>query len=204
MHNMDSGSTVDELLKENHPKLSAMDEMEKGIYIIIGFGAGLVLFGAFFMAQELMERNVIPDMTGTTGWMLVQRLVAFASGIILLFTGSGMKKKQVKENDYMDMMIPGKVVGEVPGAKTLTPGKAILTIQYNDPYDDSVHNYQLAQELSRKKHPVGSEYPMYYSREQRKVYDPGTNKVNRKIELFLKWLGIIICLVSVLSMFTAF
>lgn len=31
-----------------------------------------------------------------------------------------MKKKQVKENDYMDMMIPGKVVGEVPGAKTLT------------------------------------------------------------------------------------
>ena len=115
-----------------------------------------------------------------------------------------MKKKQVKENDYMDMMIPGKVVGEVPGAKTLTPGKAILTIQYNDPYDDSVHNYQLAQELSRKKHPVGSEYPMYYSREQRKVYDPGTNKVNRKTELFLKWLGIIICLVSVLSMFTAF
>ena len=58
--------------------------------------------------------------------MLVQRLVAFAFGIILLFTGSGMKKKQVKENDYMDMMIPGKVVGEVPGAKTLTPGKAIL------------------------------------------------------------------------------
>jgi len=46
-----------------------------------------------------------------------------------------MKKKQVKENDYMDMMIPGKVVGEVPGAKTLTPGKAILTIRYTDPYD---------------------------------------------------------------------
>ena len=112
--------------------------------------------------------------------------------------------KQVKENDYMDMMIPGKVVGEVPGAKTLTPGKAILTIQYTDPYDGSVHNYQLVQELSRKKHPVGSEYPLYYSREQRKVYDPGSNKVNRKTELFLKWLGIIICLVSVLSMFTAF
>ena len=116
-----SGSTVDQLLKENHPKLSAMDEVEKYIYIIIGFGAGLILFGTFFMAQELMERNVIPDMTGTTGWMLVQRLVAFASGIILLFTGNGMKKKQVKENDYMDMMIPGKVVGEVPGAKTLMP-----------------------------------------------------------------------------------
>ena len=101
LDNIASGSTVDQLLKENHPKLSAMDEMEKGIYIIIGFGAGLVLFGAFFMAQELMERNVIPDMTGTTGWMLVQRLVAFASGIILLFTGSGMKKKQVKENDII-------------------------------------------------------------------------------------------------------
>ena len=67
LDNIASGSTVDQLLKENHPKLSAMDEMEKGIYIIIGFGAGLVLFGAFFMAQELMERNVIPDMTGTTG-----------------------------------------------------------------------------------------------------------------------------------------
>ena len=125
LDNIASGSTVDQLLKENHPKLSAMDEMEKYIYIIMGLGAGFILFGAFFMAQELMERNVIPDMTGTTGWMLVQRLVAFASGIILLFTGSGMKKKQVKENDYMDMMIPGKVVGEVPGAKTLTPGKAI-------------------------------------------------------------------------------
>lgn len=194
-----SGPTVDQLLKENHSKLSAMDEMEKYIYIIIGFGAGLILFGAFFMAQELMERNVIPDMTGTTGWMLVQRLVAFASGIILLFIGNGMKKKQVKENDYMDMMIPGKVVGEVPGAKTLMPGKAILTIQYTDPYDGSVHNYQLAQELRRKKHPVGSEYPLYYSREQHKVYDQGSNKVNWKTELFLKWLGIIICLVSVVS-----
>ena len=204
LDNIASGSTVDQLLKENHPKLSAMDEMEKYIYIIIGFGAGLILFGAFFMTEELMERNVIPDMTGTTGWMLVQRLVAFASGIILLFTGNGMKKKQVKENDYMDIMIPGKVVGEVPGAKTLTPGKAILTIQYTDPYDDSVHNYQLAQELSRKKHLVGSEYPLYYSREQRKVYDPGSNKVNRKTELFLKWLGILICLVSVVSMLTAF
>ena len=78
LDNIASGSTVDQLLKEKHPKLSAMDEMEKGIYIIIGFGAGLILFGAFFMAQGLMERNVIPDMTGTTGWMLVQRLVAFA------------------------------------------------------------------------------------------------------------------------------
>ena len=204
LDNIASGSTVDQLLKENHPKLSAMDEREKGIYIIIGFGAGLILFGAFFMAQELMERNVIPDMTGTTGWMLVQRLVAFTSGIILLFTGNGMKKKQVKENDYMDIMIPGKVVGEVPGAKTLTPGKAILTIQYTDPYDDSVHNYQLAQELNRKKHPVGSDYSLHYSRELRKVYDPGSNKANRKLELFLKCMGILVCLVSVVSIVMLF
>ena len=69
LDNIASESMVDQLLMENHPKLSAMDEMEKGIYIIIGFGAGLILFGAFFMAQELMERNVIPDMTGTTGWL---------------------------------------------------------------------------------------------------------------------------------------
>lgn len=60
LDNIASGSTVDQLLKENHPKLSAMDEMEKYIYIIMGLGAGFVLFGAFFMAQELMERNVIP------------------------------------------------------------------------------------------------------------------------------------------------
>lgn len=29
LDNIASGSTVDQLLKENHPKLSAMDEMEK-------------------------------------------------------------------------------------------------------------------------------------------------------------------------------
>lgn len=35
LDNIASGSTVDQLLKENHPKLSAMDEMEKYIYIIM-------------------------------------------------------------------------------------------------------------------------------------------------------------------------
>ena len=59
LDNIASGSTVDQLLKENHPKLSAMDEMEKYIYIIMGLGAGFVLFGAFFMAQELMERHFL-------------------------------------------------------------------------------------------------------------------------------------------------
>lgn len=42
LDNIASGSTVDQLLKENHPKLSAMDEMEKYIYIIMGLGAGFV------------------------------------------------------------------------------------------------------------------------------------------------------------------
>lgn len=98
---------MDQLLKENHPKLSAMDEMEKYIYIIMGLGAGFILFGAFFMAQELMEKC-------HTGYDRNDRVDACAAvGCICIrhhspFTGSGMKKKQVKENDYMDMMIPGR------------------------------------------------------------------------------------------------
>lgn len=127
LDNIAPGSKVDQLLKEGHQKLPDIDEMKKYICIITGLGAGLILFGAFFLVQELMEQHVIPDRTDTTAWMLLQRLVAFASGIILLFTGNGMKKKQVKENDYTDMTIRGKVVGEVPGARTLTPGRVMLT-----------------------------------------------------------------------------
>ena len=39
------------------------------------------------------------------------------------------------------------------------------------------------QEINRKKHPIGSEYKLLYSREKRTAYEKKSNKVYREMEV---------------------
>ena len=51
------------------------------------------------------------------------------------------------------------------------PGYAQPTVEYIDPYSGEPDSYMVNQEINRKKHPIGSEYKLLYSREKRTAYE---------------------------------
>lgn len=61
------------------------------------------------------------------------------------------------------------------------PGYAQPTVEYIDPYSGEPDSYMVNQEINRKKHPIGSEYKLLYSREKRTAYEKKSNKVYREI-----------------------
>ena len=44
-------------------------------------------------------------------------------------------------------------------------------MEYIDPYSGEPDSYMVNQEINRKKHPIGSEYKLLYSREKRTAYE---------------------------------
>lgn len=46
------------------------------------------------------------------------------------------------------------------------PGYAQPTVEYIDPYSGEPDSYMVNQEINRKKHSIGSEYKLLYSRER--------------------------------------
>ena len=63
------------------------------------------------------------------------------------------------------------------------PGYAQPTVEYIDPYSGEPDSYMVNQEINRKKHSIGSEYKLLYSREKRTAYEKKSNKVYREMEV---------------------
>ena len=56
-------------------------------------------------------------------------------------------------------------------------------MEYIDPYSGEPDSYMVNQEINRKKHSIGSEYKLLYSREKRTAYEKKSNKVYREMEV---------------------
>ena len=63
---------------------------------------------------------------------------------------------------------------------------------YIDPYSGEPDSYMVNQDINRKKHPIGSEYKLFYSREKRTAYEKKSNKVYREMEVLFFGLAVLI------------
>ncbi len=78
----------------------------------------------------------------------------------------------------IDMEIVGKIIGyDTVTGRTNIPGYAHPTVGYIDPYSGEPDSYVVNQDINRKKNPIGSEYKLLYSREERKAFEKKSNKV---------------------------
>lgn len=73
--------------------------------------------------------------------------------------------------------------------KTHIPGYAQHTVEYIDPYSGEPDSYMVNQDIKRKKHPIGSEYKLLYSRKERKEFEKSQIKyTGRWRYVFSDWL----------------
>ena len=93
--------------------------------------------------------------------------------------------------------ITGKIIGyDTLTGRTKLPGYAQPTVEYIDPYSGEPVN----QEINRKKHPIGSEYKLLYSREKRTAYEKKSNKVYREMEVCFFGLAVLIFIAGIVKL----
>lgn len=80
------------------------------------------------------------------------------------------------------------------------PEYAQPTVEYIDPYSGEPDSYVVNQDINRKKHPIGSEYRLLYSREERKAFEKKSNKVYREMEVFFFGLAGLIFVAGVVKL----
>ena len=61
-------------------------------------------------------------------------------------------------------------------------------------------SYMVNQEINRKKHPIGSEYKLLYSREKRTAYEKKSNKVYREMEVCFFGLAVLIFIAGIVKL----
>lgn len=73
-------------------------------------------------------------------------------------------------------------------------------MEYIDPYSGEPDSYMVNQEINRKKHPIGSEDKLLYSREKRTAYEKKSNKVYREMEVCFFGLAVLIFIAGIVKL----
>ena len=153
----------------------------------------LLLIGVSMVIDKLQNGGVIAIDRNNPVWTIMDALKLLACVIIFVIAGFAVRSKRIKENDMYDMEITGKIIGyDTLTGRTKLPGYAQPTVGYIDPYSGEPDSYMVYQDINRKKHPIGSEYKLFYSREKRTAYEKKSNKVYREMEVLFFGLAVLI------------
>ncbi len=171
-----------------------------GIGLLAG-GMALLLIGISTAVDSLQDGGVIALDKNDPVWVVVDTIKVLACVLIFAIAGFAMRSKRIKENDMYDMEITGKIIGyDTLTGRTKLPGYAQPTVEYIDPYSGEPDSYMVNQEINRKKHTIGSEYKLLYSREKRTAYEKKSNKVYREMEVFFFGLAVLIFVVGIVKL----
>lgn len=163
-----------------------------GIGLLVG-GVALLLISVSMVMDSLQDGGVIALDKNDPVWVVVDTIKVLACVLIFAIAGFAMRSKRIKENDMYDMEISGKIIGyDTLTGRTKLPGYAQPTVEYIDPYSGEPDSYMVNQDINRKKHPIGSEYKLLYSREKRTAYEKKSNKVYREMEVCFGGLAVLI------------
>lgn len=156
-------------------------------------GMALLLIGVSMVIDKLQNGGVIAIDRNNPVWTIMDALKLLACVIIFVIAGFAVRSKRIKENDMYDMEITRKIIGyDTLTGRTKLPGYAQPTVGYIDPYSGEPDSYMVNQDINRKKHPIGSEYKLFYSREKRTAYEKKSNKVYREMEVLFFGLAVLI------------
>ena len=171
-----------------------------GIGLLAG-GMALLLIGVSMVIDGLQDGGIIVLDRNDPVWVIVDVIKVLACVLIFAIAGFAMRSKRIKENDMYDMEITGKIIGyDTLTGRTKLPGYAQPTVEYIDPYSGEPDSYMVNQEISRKKHPIGSEYKLFYSREKRTACEKKSNKVYREMEVCFFGLAVLIFVVGIVRL----
>lgn len=163
-----------------------------GIGLLAG-GVALLLIGISMAVDSLQDGGVIAVDRNDPVWLIMDVIKVLACVLIFVIVGYVMRSKRIKENDMYDMEVVGKIIGyDTVTGRTNIPGYAHPTVGYIDPYSGEPDSYVVNQDINRKKHPIGSEYRLLYSREERKAFEKKSNKVYREMEVCFFGLAVLI------------
>ena len=161
-------------------------------------GMALLLIGVSMVIDKLQDGGVIAIDRNDPVWLIMDEIKMLACVLIFVIAGFAVRSKRIKENDMYDMEITGKIIGyDTLSGRTNMPGYAQPTVGYIDPYSGEPDSYVVNQDINRKKHPIGSEYRLLYSREERKAFEKKSNKVYREMEVFFFGLAVFIFVVGI-------
>ena len=168
-----------------------------GIGLLAG-GVALLLIGISMAVDSLQDGGVIAIDRNDPVWLIMDEIKMLACVLIFVIAGWAVRSKRIKENDMFDMEVVGKIIGyDTMAGRTNIPGYAHPTVEYIDPYSGEPDSYVVNQDINRKKHPIGSEYRLLYSREERKAFEKKSNKVYREMEVFFFGLAVFIFVVGI-------
>lgn len=171
-----------------------------GIGLLAG-GMALLLIGVSMVIDGLQDGGIIVIDRNDPVWVIVDVIKVLACVLIFAIAGYVMRAKRIKENDMYDMEITGKIIGyDTLTGRTNIPGYAQPTVEYIDPYSGELDSYMVNQDINRKKHPIGSEYKLLYSREKRTAYEKKSNKVYREMEVCFFGLAVLIFIVGIVRL----
>ena len=163
-----------------------------GIGLLAG-GVALLLIGISMAVDSLQDGGVIAVDRNDPVWLIMDVIKVLTCVLIFVIAGYVMRSKRIKENDMYDMEVVGKIIGyDTVTGRTNIPGYAHPTVGYIDPYSGEPDSYVVNQDINRKKHPIGSEYKLLYSREDRKAFEKKSNKVYREMEVCFFGLAVLI------------
>lgn len=172
-----------------------------GIGLLAG-GVALLLIGISTAVDSLQDGGVIALDKNDPVWVVVDTIKVLACVLIFVIAGWAVRSKRIKENDMFDMEVVGKIIGyDTMAGRTNIPGYAHPTVEYIDPYSGEPDSYVVNQDINRKKHPIGSEYRLLYSREERKAFEKKSNKVYREMEVFFFGLAVLIFATGIVRLF---
>ena len=171
-----------------------------GIGLLAG-GVALLLIGVSMAVDSLQDGGVIAIDRNDPVWLIMDAIKMLACVLIFVIAGYIMRSKRIKENDMFDMEIVGKIIGyDTVTGRTNIPGYAHPTVGYIDPYSGEPDSYVVNQDINRKKHPIGSEYKLLYSREERKAFEKKSNKVYREMEVCFFGLAVLIFIAGIVKL----
>ena len=172
-----------------------------GIGLLAG-GVALLLIGIATAVDSLQDGGVIALDKNDPVWVVVDTIKVLACVLIFVIAGWAVRSKRIKENDMFDMEVVGKIIGyDTMAGRTNIPGYAHPTVEYIDPYSGEPDSYVVNQDINRKKHPIGSEYRLLYSREERKAFEKKSNKVYREMEICFFGLAVLIFATGIVRLF---
>lgn len=171
-----------------------------GIGLLAG-GVALLLIGVSMAVDSLQDGGVIAIDRNDSVWLIMDAIKMLACVLIFVIAGYAVRSKRIKENDMFDMEIVGKIIGyDTVTGRTNIPGYAHPTVGYIDPYSGEPDSYVVNQDINRKKHPIGSEYKLLYSREERKAFEKKSNKVYREMEVCFFGLAVLIFIAGIVKL----
>lgn len=168
---------------------------------LLAGGVALLLIGVSMAVDSLQDGGVIAIDRNDPVWLIMDAIKMLACVLIFVIAGYAVRSKRIKENDMFDMEIVGKIIGyDTVTGRTNIPGYAHPTVGYIDPYSGEPDSYVVNQDINRKKHPIGSEYRLLYSREDRKAFEKKSNKVYREMEVCFFGLAVLIFIAGIVKL----